>query len=529
MSVLSLFHIGSPFLRTNCPEEKKIYENFICSVCLDICHTPVVTVCNHVCCYKCLYYSLLHKRKCPICKQAIRNNELKRLAGKRKRDYEQLRIRCNLCNDELKIKNYEKHLQYCKYKRCKNYMLGCDYYDKRNKLKVHEEECEHRLIRCSSCYSLFYYKNRIFILTLKEKYEFNVRCTYTYYSFYYNLLMNTNFNFFSYNKYMTNKYFSCDNYLSRKLSVLRSFQHTLDRFVCNSPPGQRIPTIDRSNGVPTQSSGASIQSENNLFNNAVNSGPTISYRGRATGASELEVERSEANCQRLLNFSPPSGWVADDGPAPPLRTSRLANANTGGSEEGESDESDNSGEADKLEEITRASQASQSSSTDHSNGCRRSSHSHRSNRPHRANRPRGAKRNDPPSGGNNSSEEESLNILPLRKNFSFKDKSSKDIMVIIKELFQFDNIDMSNLFVHDDEEFLLCDKNCFKSTIKNLKNELEKSLVLLYFCCCVGMPAMFTLGCMSYIATKGLFKFSFLLASTFISFSQRLFFKFFYR
>ncbi|GAB66067.1 hypothetical protein PCYB_082280 [Plasmodium cynomolgi strain B] len=522
MSVLSLFHIGSPFLRTNCVDEKKIYENFICSVCLDICHTPVVTVCNHICCYKCLYYSLLHKKKCPICKQAIRNNELKRISGKRKREYEQLRIRCNLCNDELKIKNYEKHLKLCKYKRCKNYMLGCDYYDKRNKLKMHEEACEHRLIRCSSCYNLFYYKNRIFVLTLKEKYELNVRCTYTYYSFYYNLLMNTNFNFFSYNKYMTNKFFFFDNYLSRKLSVLGNFQRTLDRFVCKSPPGQRVPTIDRSNGVPTQSSGAAIQSENNFFNNAIKNGPTISYRGRATGSSELEFERSQANYQGLLNFSPPLGRVADGGPALPLRTSRLANAHMGGSEEGESGESDNLGEADELEETSRASQASQSSSTDHSNG------SHRSSRSHRANRPRRAKRNDPPSGGNDSSEEEPLNILPLRKNFSFNDKSSKDIIVIIKELFQFDNIDMSDICVHDNEEFLLCDKNCFKSTIKNLKSELEQSLVLLYFCCCVGMPAMFTLGCMSYITTKGLFKFSFLLASTFISLSQRLFFKFFY-
>ncbi|KJP84934.1 hypothetical protein AK88_05432 [Plasmodium fragile] len=516
MSVLSLFHIGSPFLRTNCVEEKKTYENFICSVCLDICHTPVVTVCNHICCYKCLYYSLLHKRKCPICKQAIRNNELKRISGKRKKEYEQLRIRCNLCTDELKIKNYEKHLKFCKYKRCKNYMLGCDYYDKRNKLKLHEEACEHRLIRCSSCYNLFYYKNRIFILTLKEKYELSVRSTYTYYSFYYNLLMNTNFNFFNYNKYLTNTYFSCDNYLSRKLSLLRRVQRTLDRFVCKSPPGQRGPTVDLSNGVPTQSNGALVQRENNFFNNATNSGPSISRRGRTTGASEWDFETSEANYQRLLNFSPPSGRIADDGPAPLLRSSRLANAHMDGSEEEGSDESDNSGEADKLEEM---SSASQSSSTDHPNG---SHHSNGAKRPHRE------ERKDPPSGRNNYNEDESLNILPLRKNFSFKDKSSKDIIVIIKELFQFDNIDMSTLCVHENEEFLLCDKNCFKSTIKNLKNQLEQSLVLLYFCCCVGMPAMFTLGCMSYVTTKGLFKFSFLLASTFISLSQRLFLKFFY-
>ncbi|ANQ07686.1 Uncharacterized protein PCOAH_00022190 [Plasmodium coatneyi] len=516
MSVLSLFHIGSPFLRTNCVEEKQIYESNPCkgdkinnrrdSV-LPIFHLfRVPRYMSHpsgdCVCYKCLYYSLLHKRKCPICKQSIRNNELKRISGKRKREYEQLRIRCNLCNDELKIKNYEKHLKFCKYKRCKNYMLGCDYYDKRNKLKRHEEACEHRLIRCSSCHNLFYYKNRIFVLTLKEKYQLNVRCTYTYYSFYYNLLMNTNFNFFNYNKYMRNKYFSSDSYLSRKLSLLATFQRTLDRFVCKSALGGSVPTVDRSNGVP-------IQSENNLLNNTISNSPSISYRGRITAPSQLEVERSEANWQSLLNFSPLSSSVADDEPASSLRTNRLADVHTGESEEEESNQSDESGEEDKLQQMSCKSEGSQSSSTDYSNG------SHR------------AKRNDPPNGDNSSIEEEYLNILPLRKNFSFKDKSSKDIIVIIKELFQFDNIDMSNLCVHDNEEFLLCDKNCFKSTIKNLKNQLDQSLVLLYFCCCVGMPAMFTLGCMSYITTKGLFKFSFLLASTFISLSQRLFFKFF--
>eukprot|EP00366_Plasmodium_knowlesi_P001271 XP_002258768.1 hypothetical protein, conserved in Plasmodium species [Plasmodium knowlesi strain H] len=489
MSVLSLFHIGSPFLRTNCVEEKEKYEN--------ICHTPVVTA------------------KCPICKQAIRNNELKKISGKRKREYEQLRIRCNLCSDELKIRNYEKHLKFCKYKRCKNYMLGCDYYDKRNKIKMHEEACEHRLIRCSSCYNLFYYKNRIFVLTLKEKYELNIRCTYTYYSFYYNLLMNTNFNFFNYNKYITNKHSSCDNYLSRKLSVLATFQRTLDRFVCKSSPGQRIPTVDGRNWVPTQNnSGAAIQCKNNIFNGAIRDDPTFSYRGRVIRSSVLEDERSENNCQSLLNFSPESARLTDDRSEPRHRTNRFDDIHTGESEseseseneEEGSNQSDNGGETDKLDEMRSTSQPS---SRNYSKASRR------------------AKRNNPSSGDNACSEEEYLNILPLRKNFCFKDKSSKDIIIIIKELFQFDHIDMTNLCVHDNENFFLCDKNCFRSTIKNLKSQLDQSLVLLYFCCCVGMPAMFTLGCMSYITTKGLFKFSFLLASTFISLSQRLFFKFF--
>ncbi|GAW80553.1 hypothetical protein, conserved [Plasmodium gonderi] len=529
MSVLSLFHIGSPFLRTNCTEKKEIYENFICSVCLDICHNPVVTLCNHICCYKCLYYSLLHKRKCPICKQAIKNNELKRITGKRKSEYEEIRIRCNLCNDELKIKNHKRHLKYCKYRRCNNYVLGCEYYDKKNKIKFHEESCEHRLIRCSSCSNLFYYKNRIFMLTLKEKYQLNIRSTYTYYSFYYNLLMNINYKFFNY-KYITKKNVSCDNNLSKKLSILRTLQRTLDRLVYKaistrrfSEINQRDTTVNPSLTTTTQSNRTFNPNQNNLHNHTGSNNKNVSKRGHANVSSYLNIQRNDANYQDHLNFNTSTEnatlrSLETNIPLHPLITGRLNNTNIGviGNERslgGFGERKYLKEELHKLEKMSQAGlaglagQMGQKSRSDRVKGI--------------------PSKNELAKRRNRSHEEEFLNILPLRKTFNFKDKTSKDILVIIKELFQFENIDMSSICI-DNKEFFLCNKNCFRNTIKNLKSELQQLLVLLYFCCCVGMPAMFTLGCMSYITTKGVFKFSFLLVNTFISLSQRFILKFFY-
>ncbi|KNC37833.1 hypothetical protein PFLG_01915 [Plasmodium falciparum RAJ116] len=132
-----------------------------------------------------------------------------------------------------------------------------------------------------------------------------------------------------------------------------------------------------------------------------------------------------------------------------------------------------------------------------------------------------------------SMEHKSISVNPLenvsiesQKNFNFKDKNSKDIITIIEELFQFDNIDLSNIYI-DNREFFLCDKSCFTNTIKKLRQELERSLVLLYFCCCVGMPVMFTLGCISYVVTKGVFKFSYIVTNTIIKLSHKFFLKIF--
>ncbi|ETB58197.1 hypothetical protein YYC_04260 [Plasmodium yoelii 17X] len=548
MSVLPLFHICSSFQLNNCLDPKNIYENFVCSVCLDLCDTPVTTSCNHICCYKCMYYSLLHRRICPICKKIIKYDELKKISGKLKKEYEQLRIKCSLCNEEIRIKNQKKHFGVCKYKKCKNYILGCEYFDEKDKIEMHEEECEHRLINCSSCSNLFHYKNIVFVLSLKEKYELNIRNPYTYYSYYYNLLLNTNFNFFNYN-YCINKNIHSNNYISRKIQIFKKLQYNLDHhlFSVNNknnislPINRNIPLnvcnhdiYDRTNNnnhtnnydnntgehkivgvenninannnssnlhqgesnIPNTKFTSNRNTHTSVNNNANNFSLTTFLRNHADLESNIANGIGEANIEIVTNFGDSIGirGFTDINCFNDDHHNYIDNTNF------IRDYSDVERIGEKIylcgeyymREKNRHLEKSISncSSEDSSN--------------------------------EESSAEEYLDILPLRKTYNFNEKNSKDTLIIIKELFQFDNINLGNIYV-DNKDIFLCNKNCFINTIKNLKDELDKSLTLLYVSCCIGMPIMFSLGYMSFLTTKGFFKLSFLITTTFINFSRRIF------
>ncbi|CRG94188.1 zinc finger protein, putative [Plasmodium gallinaceum] len=511
MSILSLFHISSPFLRTNCLEKKEIYENFICSVCLDLCDTPVITLCNHICCYKCMYYSLLHKRNCPICKQIIRNNNLKKISGKRKKEYEELRIKCYLCEKKMKIKNHKKHLNECEYRKCKNYILGCEYYDKKDKIKLHEELCEHRLISCSSCSNLFYFKNRVFMLTLKEKSELNMRGSYTYYSFYYNLLLNTNFNFKNYKTNINNDY-HYNNYISRTINNIRSSQYSFDQIYANYNNNYNrdtTTTTTNNNNNNNNNPNQIVYNDNdNFYHNKEH------FTNNNNNNNDLSFNNNINDNEKKVNVI--SNHLTN------IPSSKINELNKNYVENNSFCKLNDNGK-NHLNNTANNRKNSNHQKTNEQNKDKKNCNNGESIKCNKFN-----DRNDDTSSSenDNSSSEEYLNILPLRKKYNFKEKNSKDTIVIIEELFQFDNIDMSNIYL-ENKELFLCNKTCFTNTIKKLRQELERALLLLYFCCCIGMPIMFTLGGISYVITKGLFKFSFLITNTFINLSHKLIFKIF--
>ncbi|CRG99683.1 conserved Plasmodium protein, unknown function [Plasmodium relictum] len=499
MSILSLFHISSPFLRTNCLEKKEIFENFICSVCLDLCDTPVITLCNHICCYKCMYYSLLHKRNCPICKQIIRINNLKKISGKRKREYEELRIKCYLCGNKMKIKNHKKHLNECEYRKCKNYILGCEYYDKKNKIKLHEELCEHRLISCSSCSNLFYFKNRIFMLTLKEKNELSMRSSYTYYSFYYNLLLNTNFNFKNYQTNINND-FHYNNYITRTINNFRSSQYSLDQLYASNNNNNNSSTYNNNNQNQIV-----YNDDGNIYSNKEH----IINDNNNDLVLNNKIDNTEKNINVINNQLTNNSSRINELKMNNIDNNSITNLNN--NNKNHLNNTANNRKYDNHQKINEYIKNKEDYNNEESTNFDLLNN----------------KYDDTSSSENdNSSNEEFLNILPLRKKFNFKEKNSKDIIIIIEELFQFDNIDMSNIYL-ENKELFLCNKTCFNNTIKKLRQELERALLLLYFCCCIGMPVMFTLGGISYVITKGLFKFSFLITNTFLNLSHKLIFKIF--
>lgn len=494
MSILSLFHIASPFLRSNCMEEKSIYEDFICSVCLDLCNTPVITVCNHISCYKCLYYSLLHKKKCPICKQPIGQNNVKQLTGAKRREYERIRMKCELCDKVIRIKNYQRHKDQCEYKRCKNFILGCEYFDKKNKISVHEEHCEHILTSCSSCSNLFHFKNRVFILDLKERYELKMHNTYTFCFFYYNLLLNTKFNFYNYNGIGNSANSTpigngsdtplCVNtHFINSFRKFREIHNNIARNSWNSEEEMNVHILENIENL--QNRNATLRNETHIEENSNNINTNIQIKD-----SQQNEENISCTASDIQNYNQQS----DD-----IKWKTLSTCNSHDQHKSkqlhEKEKQNTTGE-DNINFVKNESEDEKETYVFES------------------------------EEEEDGAIDEFINILPLRKKFSFKESNGKDIITIIEELFQFDEVDISNIYVEHTDMFL-CNKNCFNDTIRKLRFELEKASSLLNFCCCIGMPVMFTLGGISYLITRGIFKFSIFLTSAFVNISHKLFIKIF--
>ncbi|XP_027360450.1 E3 ubiquitin-protein ligase PRT1-like isoform X2 [Abrus precatorius] len=51
-------------------EHQEIFEPFVCCVCLDLLHKPIVLSCGHISCFWCVHKSMsgLHESHCPICR-----------------------------------------------------------------------------------------------------------------------------------------------------------------------------------------------------------------------------------------------------------------------------------------------------------------------------------------------------------------------------------------------------------------------------------------------------------------------------
>ncbi|SBT34143.1 zinc finger protein, putative [Plasmodium ovale wallikeri] len=441
MSILSLFHICSPLLRTNCLEKKEIYENFICSVCLDLCDTPVVTLCNHICCYKCMYYSLLHKRNCPICKQTVKNNDLRKITDK-------LLFKAT-SNQPVDISSSQQNGDTPSNNISRNGENSIRMNDKMGRSEIGRDKVRRG-------------KNGPGKIGPGKIGRGKIG--------------------------------------RGKIGRGKIRQSKSDNNISNP-----VSTINR-HWLSTATSRTSVPLSRCAVNSSIHSvrGNHMSYASVGSSCSSDETGKTHRLSTQLAycyQNRKTCSCISRGG------SSRSGNSRSGNSRSGNSRSGNSRSGSIRSGSIRSGSSRS---------GSIRSGSSRSGESDHCA----GSGEEE------NSSADEFLNILPLRKNFNFKEKNSKDIIVIMEELFQFDNIDMSNIYV-DNREFFLCNKNCFTNTIKRLRQELERALILLYFCCCVGMPAMFSLGYISFIMTKGIFKFSFLVTNAFLSLSHRLFLRMF--
>ena len=63
----------------NMAENMRNIDNETCCICLEPFDRPTITPCHHLFCYECIHSSLLHKKKCPQCRQPIQKKTLTEL------------------------------------------------------------------------------------------------------------------------------------------------------------------------------------------------------------------------------------------------------------------------------------------------------------------------------------------------------------------------------------------------------------------------------------------------------------------
>lgn len=94
------------------------YEQFVCSICLDVAVNPVATNnCGHIYCESCLSVCehFLLMAQCPSCQQTLQQPKFKPIEGPIKRVYLDLRMKClnGSCHESFDISCYLHHDKNC--------------------------------------------------------------------------------------------------------------------------------------------------------------------------------------------------------------------------------------------------------------------------------------------------------------------------------------------------------------------------------------------------------------------------------
>lgn len=120
-------------------------EHFICPICLDVLINPIIHIeCGNTFCSNCLKLS-----QCPICQ-----NEISKLypAPKNILNYlDELKIKCNKCNEIMKRNNFNKHLEICIMLEIE--CVLCNTKIIRKLMDTHlRNECPNYDIECEKCF-----------------------------------------------------------------------------------------------------------------------------------------------------------------------------------------------------------------------------------------------------------------------------------------------------------------------------------------------------------------------------------------
>jgi len=130
-----------------CTSEKQYYQDYLCSICLNIVEDPVyISCCESVFCRDC---SNLIKKKCPNCRKEIEIIPIPRIV---KNHLFELEFRCPLeCLQSFSYEQKVKHFSECNNKH--KIIPACSLCNSNlsDSLKEHSKICEKLVFKCLFC------------------------------------------------------------------------------------------------------------------------------------------------------------------------------------------------------------------------------------------------------------------------------------------------------------------------------------------------------------------------------------------
>ncbi|XP_028414521.1 kelch-like protein 12 [Dendronephthya gigantea] len=136
----------------------EISEDLLCSICQEVPKDP--RLCqhkDHIFCFAHISRHLVqNSQTCPVCRDPLTQETLRRPTGFLKNYWEGLKIKCDHhergCADYVRLEHLPKHVEECGYApvMCRN--EGCDTEVNRRDIETHEKDlCQFRIAKCHDC------------------------------------------------------------------------------------------------------------------------------------------------------------------------------------------------------------------------------------------------------------------------------------------------------------------------------------------------------------------------------------------
>ena len=137
--------------------ESEVREDLLCSICQEVPKDP--RLCqnkDHVFCLAHISRHLQNSRTCPVCRDPLTPETLRRPTGFLKNCLDDLKIKCDHhdrgCPDVVRLEDLQRHVDQCGFAPVMCGNEGCGIEVNGKDKEIHERyDCQFRIIKCHKC------------------------------------------------------------------------------------------------------------------------------------------------------------------------------------------------------------------------------------------------------------------------------------------------------------------------------------------------------------------------------------------